>query len=98
MNLAMSPEMIALLSTFIGAGGLKLIEKWFNRHKFTVDEKRDYRTEIKELRERLDAVEEEVNEWRDRYYRNEEEINRLRTFIIGFGEEPPERNRRPPRP
>lgn len=92
------PSLYALIGTIVGGVGLKLIEHWLNRDVQVIAERRDYRDEITELRDRLDKVEAEVDEWRDRYYHNEEEIHTLRAFIIGMGKEPPARNPLPPKP
>lgn len=87
----------ALIGTIFGGVGLKVIERWLNRHTVVIDERKDYRDEIADLRQRLDKVEEEVDEWRERYYANEDYINILRAYMYGKGLEPPPRKPLPPK-
>ena len=82
-----------LIGTLFGGVMLKIVEGWYNRHHVVIDEKKDYRDEIKDLRDRLDKVEAEVDEWRSRYYANEHYINILRSLLLGSGVDPPERQK-----
>lgn len=98
MTFPVDPTWFALIGTIFGGVGLKIVEKFLNKNVERVSERKDYRDEIKELRERLDKVESEVDTWRERYYHNEEEIQTLRAFMIGMGIDPPVRVPLPPRP
>lgn len=80
-----------MIGTIFGGAGLKAVEKYLNRDIEAINERKDYRDEIRELRDRLDKVEAEVDEWKAKYFHNEEEIVRLRATLIQQGIEVPPR-------
>lgn len=83
------PGLWALIGTIIGTVGLKLLEKWLNKHVEVRDDRRDYREEIRDLNERLDKEEVQSDEWRQKFYKSQEEVVRLRALLITHGIEPP---------
>lgn len=73
----LDPGWVALIGTLFGAAILKVVEKQLSKSKEKIDAKaqegRDYRAEIKELSERLDASEDKETVWREKYYKSQEE-------------------------
>jgi hypothetical protein len=69
----MDPALIfALAGTIFGGAGIKAIEGLLGRKKVKEDVattiRAELRTEIKELRDRVDLQEGQLAEWRDKYY------------------------------
>jgi len=86
---AIDPAWIALIGTILGGVGLKVAEKFLNKHAEQRDDRKDYREEINELRTRLDTVENEVTFWRNRFYEEQEDNAMLRVLLIQNGVSPP---------
>lgn len=87
---AVPPGLWALIGTIAGTIGLKLVEQWLNRNKDRNEVHRDMRSEIKELVDRVDKLEDEVTVWREKFYAEQEQVALLRTLIIQGGGTLPE--------
>lgn len=68
--------------TAVGAVALKAAEHYFDKHTETVNDRKDYREEIKELRERVDKLEKDVEDWRTKFYAEQERVASLRNQMI----------------
>lgn len=89
--LVANPAVLAAVCTLIGGVVLKVLEKTLGRHAEQRTDRQDYRSEIKELNERVDKCEEEIRLWRNRYYAEQEEVALLRTVLINNNITPPVR-------
>jgi hypothetical protein len=81
--------MWVVLNTIIGTLLLKGLEKYLNRNVDRREVSRDYRAEIKELQDRLDALDDELEKARKKSFALEEDVAKLRRFIIEQGHTPP---------
>lgn len=79
----------AVIGSMVGGIGLKVVERVLNRSATIRDERLDYRTEIKELQDRLDKVDAELDSWKSKYWASQEEISRLKHALIDAGIEIP---------
>ena len=84
------PGVWALLGTIFGGVLLEFCKRWLNKAQEAREERRDDRTIIKDLQDRLDKVEEEVTLWRTRYYDAQIDITRLQQALIKAGIDVPE--------
>lgn len=87
------PAVIAGIFTIIGGIALKMVEKWLSKSTAKINQRKDYREEIKELSERLDKEEADVSLWRKKFFESEEQNHKLRMTMIEKGWE--ELQRRP---
>ena len=85
-----NPALLAGICTIIGGILLKVVEKWLSKQAEQRNQRKDYREEIKELNERIDALEEDITQWRNRAFTAEEQVALLRIMLIKHGAEPPE--------
>ena len=83
----------ALIGTLVGTVGLKVSEAWLNRSRAARESRADDRAESKELRDKIDKLEDEVTLWRGKTYESDEDNSRLRRQIIEGGGLPSERQK-----
>lgn len=76
-----SPAWIAVISSVLGGVVLKVLEKWLGKNAERRVDRQDWRSELAELRTRLDTVEAEVDAWKEKYYTAREEIAALRSRL-----------------
>ena len=74
----MSTEFWVFLGTIFGGGGLKLLEWLLSKSDRDFDteleRRKEYRDEIKDLKEELLTRTAEIDSWRDKYYELRERI------------------------
>jgi len=82
----MSPELIAILSAVCGIIGgvlLKVVDKKLTKKdtefEHDIEQGKEFRTQIKELQERQNYLEEQLTEWKDKYYKLVEEMTQVKT-------------------
>lgn len=80
---------LALIGAAFGGTGLKFLEWFLNRGKAKEDIatqlRNELRTELKELRERVDELEAENDKWRARAFKAEEEVAVRNALIASHG-------------
>ena len=77
-----SEAFLILVGTLFGGVGLKVVEKWLNKSADNRSDRQEFRSEIKDLNDRIDRLEQEVDDWRVRFYKMQEQNAQLRLFII----------------
>lgn len=91
-----------VVGTIVSGIAINAGSKWLNRRAEARDDRKDYREEIKELREalrvqgeKIDKLEEEVTQWRNQFYAEQNHTARLENAILKKGDDLPPR---PPTP
>ena len=85
-----NPTIMAGTFTIVGGVLLKVLEKYLGKQAEARNERKDYREEIRELNERIDALEEDITQWRKRAFAAEERVALLRIMVIKHGGELPD--------
>lgn len=81
----------AVIGTIVSGLVLTAGAKYFGKNAERRDDRVIDLQEIKELRDRVDAVEAEVTEWRERYYEERNYSAKLERTVINNGGELPNR-------